>query len=145
MRAEEVGVLLRHRVGRRDDAEERLHLPGGREGDEDAPAPRADMRPDVRDAPWRQQRVAGTQPRTLIADLDHELAFECVEDLVLLVVQMAWRSALRGEDVLQDEEVATVILRRHLELDGADAEAAMLAEAVPASGNIQRRRSCGRG
>jgi hypothetical protein len=82
----------------------------------------------------REERVAWPEREALRANLDQKLALDDIEPLVLLIVQVSGRAAPGVEGVLKDEQAAAV-LGRHLEVDGADAEAAPLAEAVCSGGD----------
>jgi hypothetical protein len=57
-------------------------------------------------------------------------------------MQVSRRPALLSELVLQNEDTA-VVLRGHLEVNGANAESPLLAESVIARGDAEDRRKTG--
>src|SRR5687767_5558564 len=74
--------------------------------------------PDVRDHTGREQRVTGPQGESFVADLEKKIARHRVEPLVLLVVEMSRRSTFAHVGVLEDEQGASGISRRNLDLNG---------------------------
>jgi hypothetical protein len=79
-----------------------------------------------------------------VSYLDDELAFNGVEPLVLIVVEVSRRAAPLVEGVFQDEQTVAV-LGAHLEGNGADAEPSVLAESVFACGDSKDRGDVGGG
>jgi hypothetical protein len=73
-----------------------------------------------------------------VSHLDDELAFNGVEPLVLIVMQVPRGAALSVEPALENEQTV-IVLRAHLELNGANAEASMLAQSVFARRNPKDR------
>lgn len=59
--------------------------------------------PDMGYAAWCQQRITWREPKSLLANLDDELALKRAEPLVLVVVQMARRSTPGVKRILQYE------------------------------------------
>src|SRR5689334_17205020 len=76
-----------------------------------------------------EYRIARFEAEPLMPDLEQELAFQGVEPLVLVVMQVARRAALRVERVLKDKEAAGA-LPGHLEGNGANAESPRFTEEV---------------
>jgi hypothetical protein len=74
-------------------SEERFERTGGLDGHEQRPRVVADVRPGVRDHAGREQRITEAQRDPLVADLKGEVAFDRIESLVLLVVEMSRRPA----------------------------------------------------
>ena len=128
--AEESGVLCDHGVGFADAAEEGFHPACGGEGDEQLSGAVAGEGPGVGQISWCEERVAGAQGVAFGADLGDELAFEDVEPLVLMGMEVAGWAALRAVGVFDDEEFAVSVLSEDLEGDGGDAEVVDFFEAV---------------
>jgi hypothetical protein len=87
----------------------------------------------------RKQRIAGFESEPFLSYLDNELAFNGVEPLVLIVMQVPRGAALFPERVLEDEQ-AVAVVRAHLEVNGADAQPPMLAESIFACPDSEGRR-----
>jgi hypothetical protein len=105
-------------------------LPAGGEGDEQLSGAVAGEGPGVGQISWCEERVAGAQGVAFGADLGDELAFEDVEPLVLMGMEVAGWAALRAVGVFDDEEFAVSVLGEDLEGDGGDAEVVDFFEAV---------------
>jgi hypothetical protein len=127
--AEESGVLKKS-VGGGDLREERLHLAGGSEGDDQLAGAVADAGPDVRDVAGGEDGVAGVEVEALAADLGDELAFEDVEGFVLVGVDVKGWAAALGHVMLDHEEIAVAVLGEDFEGHGAVAHGVHLAGAV---------------
>jgi hypothetical protein len=84
---------------------------------------------------WRKQRVARSESEPFLSNLNDELAFNGVEPLVLVVMQVPSRTTLCVERVFENEET-TMVLRGHLEVNGADAKSPMLTKSVFACCNL---------
>src|SRR5687768_2267980 len=98
----------------------------------------ARVAPDVRDHTGREQRVTGPQGESFVADHEKKIARHRVEPLVLLVVEMSRRSTLAHVGVLEDEQGASGISRRNLDLQRDDApDHQLVVEAVPAIGYVK--------
>jgi hypothetical protein len=138
--AEEGGILRDHRVGLADSTEERFHLARRGEGDEKPSGTVAGEGPGVGKVSGGEDGVARAQGAAFGADLDEELAFESVEPLVLMRMDVARWSALGMVGVLDDEELAVSVLGEDLEGDGGDAEVVNFFEAVFARGDGMKRR-----
>lgn len=65
--------------------------------------------PDMGHTARRQHGITGVERHPVVTDLDQERALERAEPLVLRVMQVARRAALRVEGVLEDEEAVTVL------------------------------------
>jgi hypothetical protein len=126
---EESGVL-KESVGGGDLREERLHLAGGREGDDQLAVAVADARPDVRDVAGGDDRVAMVEVEALATNLGDEFAFEDVEGFVLVRMDVkGWAAALMHV-MLDHEEIAVAVLGEDFEGHGTVAHGVHLAGAV---------------
>jgi hypothetical protein len=103
---EESGILRDHGVGFADATEEGFHLACGGEGDEQLSGAAAGEGPGVRQISGGEDGVAGVEGAAFGADFDEELAFEGVEPLVLMGMDVAGWAALLVVGVLDDEEFA---------------------------------------
>jgi len=120
-----------------------LHLPRRLKRNQDLAALLPHRRPDMGHAARCQDGITGVERHPVVPDLDQERALHGVEPLVLGMMQVARRAALGMEGVFEDEETGAV-LGRHLERNGANAEAALQAEAVSAGRDEGSRRLRGR-
>ena len=102
-----------------DFVEERLHLAGGGEDDDHLAGAVADAGPDVRDVAGADDGVAGVECEALAADLGDELAFEDVEGLVLVGMDVKGWAAALVHVMLDHEEIAVAVLGEDFEGHGA--------------------------
>ena len=89
----------------------------------------------MRHAPRTKNGITGLQLKTLRANLGNVVSFENIKPLILIVVQMAWWTALLVTLMLHDKESATAIFRQYFEHCCAQADVMTLAEPVLATGN----------
>src|SRR5690349_17263978 len=136
-------ILGRHRICLGHFTKERFHFACRQEGDQ-YPAPRfTDICPNVGHLAWCEERIAWLESHPLLPNLDQKLAFQHVEPLVLVIMEVSGRAAFRVECVLKDEETA-VVVRDNLESNRADTKSPMLTISVVASRDPKRGRSARR-
>ncbi len=127
-------VLWRHRIGLRDLAEKRFHLPGWRKPNQNAPLPLSDKGPYVWNTSRCKQGVARSQHIAGRSYLKRKLAFNHVKPLILIPMQVPCGASAGVKSVLQDQ-YAAAIRWNDLEGDCADAKATIVTEAVVAGCN----------
>ena len=128
--APEDGVVRRHGVGFRYLTKECFHFAGRRQRDQQPAELVADVRPHVWNLARCEERIARLQIESLLADLDEVLPFQHVEQFILLQMEVTCGTTLCPVRVLDHESGAAAVLGGYLEVDGADPESLVLAEAV---------------
>jgi hypothetical protein len=83
------------------------------------------------------------EAQAFLTDLDKKLAFDYVEPLVLVIMEVSGRAAFGVEGVLENEETAAVMWD-NLESNRAHAKSPMLTESVLTSGDPKRGGGIGR-
>ncbi|HZW04897.1 MAG TPA: hypothetical protein VFF68_13270 [Anaerolineaceae bacterium] len=125
----EFRVLNGHRIGLGDFPEERFHFPGRQEGNQDPAGAIPIERPYMGHVSRPQQAVAWRQTHPFWPHFEDKFAFQDVEPLLLVKVQVPGRAAFLMEGVLQNKKAGTVI-RCDFEIHLADAQPANLIEAI---------------
>ncbi len=126
-------------------AEVLFHHARGSEGD-DHVTQGNHRRKRMRHAAGRQDGLAGPQRDVLLAHNQRHLAFDHIEPLLLVQVHMQCRAAGFQVAVLNHEQIASRLLRPHLEGQVAEAQRVQTAEAIFARGyRMQFWRSGGSG
>src|SRR5919205_1468453 len=110
-------LALRSAAQLRKIFEELLYLARRLQGGDQPSRPLPDIGPGVRHLSRPEERIPWPQLVALLADLDRVLAFDDVEPLVLLVVQVPGRPALPQRGDLGDGESSARVQGRNLDVD----------------------------
>src|SRR5208282_5611034 len=87
---------------------------------------------------------SGTKPLPAVANLKDHLALYHVEPFILVKVEMKRWAPLHQVGVLDNEQTATCVARRHLEQNGAEAAAVSFSKPVlPRADHVNLSRRCG--
>src|SRR5215208_6932717 len=124
-------LALRSAAQLRKIFEELLYLARGLQGGDQPSGPLPEMGPGVRYLSRPKERIPWPQLVALISDLDHVLALEDVEPLVLLVVQVpSWPALLQRGDLGYGES-AVGVQGRNLDVDQRPRESDLVLPAKP--------------
>src|SRR5438552_1711988 len=101
---------------------EGLHFPSRSKSDQHSTWIFTHIGPGMRYLSWRQDGIASLQPHLFLSQLNENFAFDHIEPLVLIMMQVPGRTALSQVAVFDHEQPAFGILRGNFEFDRSKTE-----------------------